>query len=146
VLWIRIRIQHVNWIRIRIQGFNDQNLRKIYSWNFLISFLEKNCNLLIRRPSKRMSKLQDKPSALKRKHPAQKMKFIINFFSIFVGHFCLLDPNPIRSRICILIHNTGTRFVWILRYGIRRRYYCFAWLATKRLHKTEKQSRCFFLK
>jgi hypothetical protein len=35
-----------------------------------------------------MSKLQEKPSVLKREYPAlQKMKFI-NFFSMFVGHFC----------------------------------------------------------
>jgi hypothetical protein len=34
-----------------------------------------------------MYKPQEKPSALKRKHPAlQKIKFI-NFFSMFVGHF-----------------------------------------------------------
>jgi hypothetical protein len=38
-------------------------------------------------------------SALKREHPLQKMKFI-NFFSIFVGHFCPpgsgsnLHPDP----------------------------------------------------
>jgi hypothetical protein len=40
-----------------------------------------------------MSKLQEKPSALKREHPAlQNMKF---FFSIFVGNFfALLDPDP----------------------------------------------------
>jgi hypothetical protein len=34
-----------------------------------------------------MSKLQEKPSALKREHPAlQKMKFL--YFFMFVGHFC----------------------------------------------------------
>ncbi len=38
-----------------------------------------------------MSTLQEKPSALKREHPAlQKLKFI-NFF-MFVGHFC--PPGP----------------------------------------------------
>ncbi len=36
-----------------------------------------------------MTMLQDKPSALKGKHPAlQTMKFM------FVGHFSLLDPDP----------------------------------------------------
>jgi hypothetical protein len=36
----------------------------------------------------RISKLQKKPSALKREHPAlQNMKFL-NFFPIFVVHFC----------------------------------------------------------
>jgi hypothetical protein len=40
-----------------------------------------------------MSKQQEKPSALKREHPAlQKMKFYI--FSIFVVYFfCLMDPD-----------------------------------------------------
>jgi hypothetical protein len=70
-----------------------------------------------------MSKLQEKPSALKRGHPAlQKMKFF-NFISIFVGHFCLtwiwiqtrivnqdpdkdpgtpMNPYPIQIRILLL--------------------------------------------
>jgi hypothetical protein len=51
-------------------------------------------------PPYRTSKLQEKPSALKREHAAlQQMKFI-NFFSIFVGHFCPLGSgsgNPIES-------------------------------------------------
>jgi hypothetical protein len=45
-----------------------------------------------------MSKLQEKPSALKREHPAlQKMKFIYKKFYV-VGHFCPpgsgSDPDP----------------------------------------------------
>jgi hypothetical protein len=48
--------------------------------------LIKNCNLL-------MSKLQEKPSALKREHLAlQKLKFI-NFLCFWVI-FALLDPDP----------------------------------------------------
>jgi hypothetical protein len=40
-----------------------------------------------------MPKLQEKPSALKREHPAlQKMK-ILSFFNFFVI-FALLDPDP----------------------------------------------------
>jgi hypothetical protein len=36
---------------------------------------------------------QEKPSTLKREHPAlQNMKFLN--FSIFVGYFALLDPTP----------------------------------------------------
>ncbi len=31
-IWIRIWIQHLGWIPIRIQGFNDQKLKKNYSW------------------------------------------------------------------------------------------------------------------
>ncbi len=33
-------------------------------------------------------KLQEKPSALKREHPALQNMKILYFFSIFVGHFC----------------------------------------------------------
>jgi hypothetical protein len=51
----------------------------------------KNCNLHFTRPPKRTSKIQEKPSALKRKHRAlQNMK--LDFFSIFVGNFCLSGP------------------------------------------------------
>jgi hypothetical protein len=42
-----------------------------------------------------MSKLQEKSLALNREHPALQK---------FWGHFALLDPDPIRTRI--LIHNT----------------------------------------
>jgi hypothetical protein len=39
------------------------------------------------------SMLQERPSASKREHPAlQKRIFLI--FSIIVGHFPLLDPDP----------------------------------------------------
>jgi hypothetical protein len=49
-------------------------------------FLIKNCNLL-------MSKLQEKPSSLKREHTAlQKMKFIYFFLCLWVI-FALLDPD-----------------------------------------------------
>ncbi len=41
------------------------------------------------RPPYRTSKLQQKPSPLKREHPAlQNMKFINFFLSFFVGLFC----------------------------------------------------------
>jgi hypothetical protein len=51
---------------IRIQGFDDQKLKKKkYSRIFYISFLIKNCNFLI-------SKLQEKPSALKQKRTPSK--------------------------------------------------------------------------
>ncbi len=51
-------------------------------------FLIKNCNLLIPRPPQKTSKLQEKPSALKREHPALQNDFL-NLFSIFEGHFFL---------------------------------------------------------
>jgi hypothetical protein len=41
-----------------------------------------------------MSKLQKKPSALKRGHPTLQNMNFYQFFSTFVGHFCLLDPDP----------------------------------------------------
>jgi hypothetical protein len=55
---------------------------------FYIFFLSKIATYLpIPWPPYRTSKLQEKPSALKREHPAlQNMKFL-NFF-IFLGHFC----------------------------------------------------------
>ncbi len=47
-----------------------------------------------------MSKLQKKPSALKRGHPTLQNIHFYKFFSTFVGHFCL--PG---SRIQIQIPN-----------------------------------------
>jgi hypothetical protein len=49
---------------------------------------------IAKRPPYRTSKLQEKPSALKREHPAlQKMKFI-NCFILFWAIYALLDPYP----------------------------------------------------
>ncbi len=57
----------------------------------------KNCNLLIPRPPSRTSKLQEKPSDLKREHPApQNMKFLTFFY--FCGSFL---PFWVRIRIHI---------------------------------------------
>ncbi len=82
---VRIRIQNLGWIPI--QGFDDQKLQIIYSWNNFDIFLIKNCNLLISRPPYRTSKQKEKPSALKREHPALQNMNFLNFF-YFVGHFC----------------------------------------------------------
>jgi hypothetical protein len=58
----------------------------------------KNYNLPIPRPPYRTSKLQKKPSALKRGHPTlQYMNFQIFFY--FKGHFC-----PLGSGFQIRIH------------------------------------------
>ncbi len=44
-----------------------------------------------------MSKLQKKPSALKRGHPTLQNMNFYKFFSTFVGHFGLLDPTESGS-------------------------------------------------
>ncbi len=50
-----------------------------------------------------MHKLQEKPSALKREHPAlQNMK---KKFPVFLGHFWLRDPDQQLKLIRIRIHN-----------------------------------------
>jgi hypothetical protein len=80
-------------------GADSQNLygQIVFGWFFNYQcfgsgsdpeyFLIKNCNYLSL-SSIRTSKLLEKPSALNREHPAlPNMKFL-NFFSIFVGHFC----------------------------------------------------------
>jgi hypothetical protein len=53
-----------------------------------------------------MSKIQEKPSALKREHPValQNMKFL-TFFYFYVSFFALLDPDPDSERI--QIHRPG---------------------------------------
>jgi hypothetical protein len=56
--------------------------------------LIKNCNLLIPRPPLRTSKLQEKPSALKREHPVLKNMKILDFFLFLWVTFSLLDPDP----------------------------------------------------
>ncbi len=96
----RIRILQFKLLRVRIQGFDVQKWRskKTAEISFFL-FLNQNCNLLILRPPKRTSKLQEKPSALKREHPAlQKMKFI-NCFIFFWVFFSLLDQGPHLIRI-----------------------------------------------
>ncbi len=97
LLLIRIQIQHFKWIRIRIrnrfririQGFDDQKLEK-YSLKFFVFVLSKISIYL----TLWTSKLQEKPSALKREHPAfQKMKFN-NCFLFFWVISALMDPDP----------------------------------------------------
>jgi hypothetical protein len=72
-------------IGIQIQGFNDQKF-KIDEKKIKFFFI-KNYNLPIPRPPKRTSKLQKKPSALKRGHPTFKN---MNFYNWVI--FALLDP------------------------------------------------------
>jgi hypothetical protein len=86
---------------------------------FVYIFSIKNCNLLV-------SKLQEKPSALKRENPVlQKMKFI-NFFLCLWFIFALLVPNsdpdpgtPIESGSTILLSTmkrVGRTFLRRARY------------------------------
>jgi hypothetical protein len=57
--------------------------------------LIKNYNLHIPRPPYRTSKLQKKPSAFEREHPAlQNMKFLNIFFYFLLVIFALLHPDP----------------------------------------------------
>ncbi len=86
--------------RIQIQGFDDQKFNKF------------TVDLHIPRPQIRTSKLQEKPSALKREHPALQNMKLLNFFefSIFCGHFCLFRSGSGSSRSNskrILIQNTA---------------------------------------
>jgi hypothetical protein len=77
---------------IRIQGFDDQKLKKKNTAeHFSSKFFIKNYSLL-------MSKLQEKPSALKKENPAlQKIKFI-NFFyvceSFLLSWIRIAKPDP----------------------------------------------------
>jgi hypothetical protein len=96
---MRIRIQHFrsmgsgSGFRSRSSGFDDQKLKKCTAKRFF--YFYENYNFVIPRPPERTSKLQQKPSPLKREHPAlQNMKFI-NFF-YFCGSFL---PSWIRIRI-----------------------------------------------
>jgi hypothetical protein len=79
----------------RIQGFDNQKLKKFTAEKKIFTnFLNQNYNLPIPRPPYRTSKLQKKPSAFKREHPAlQNMKFL-NFFLLLWVIFALLDLDP----------------------------------------------------
>jgi hypothetical protein len=90
-----------------------KNLKKFTAGKLFYIILIKNCNLLIPRPPYRPHKLQEKPSALKREHPAlQNMKFCTFFY--FCGSFL---PSWIRIQIQqlkemdirIQIHNVTSR-------------------------------------
>ncbi len=74
-------------------GFWWPKLETKYSWNFfLYCFWSKNCNLLSPRPPERTSKMQKKPSALKRTSSPSKLE-ISKFFLLLWVIFALLDPD-----------------------------------------------------
>ncbi len=92
---------------IRIQGFDEQKLKKKYSWNYI--FFIQNCNLL-------MSKLQ-KHSTLKLEHLALKKMEFITFFVcglFFPSRIRIANPDPDTDPVphWILIHNTA--ILWSL--------------------------------
>ncbi len=70
---------------------------------FWLPNIDNDDNLLIKNLSIRTSKLQEKPSPLKREHSALQTSKFLDFFSIFVGNFC---PSGFGSefRIRIQIH------------------------------------------
>jgi hypothetical protein len=100
---IRIRIQHFFKLRIRIPDpdpgsgsrlwwpKNGKNLQlEILFWFFwskIAFYLSLDLN-------KGPPKLQVKPSALKREHPALQNMKILDFFLFFGVFFALLDPDP----------------------------------------------------
>ncbi len=71
-------------------GFLRQEIEKIHCRNF---FSFKNC--LSPGLRKRRSKLPEKPSALKREHPALHNSKFLTFFFLFCGSVCILDPDPL---------------------------------------------------
>jgi hypothetical protein len=77
-------------LRIRIQDFDDQ---KFSAEIFYFIFLIKNSNFLIPRPPKRPPRQEEKPSTLKREHPAlQNMPFLAFFLFLYIILASDLDP------------------------------------------------------
>ncbi len=96
--WFRVRIQHFRLKPIRMRIISGSRVLMTKNWNKFTTLKKceflSNCNLLIPRPPLRTFKLQEKPSAFKRDHPAlQDMKFL-NFFLFLWVIFALLDPDP----------------------------------------------------
>jgi hypothetical protein len=51
-----------------------------------------------------MSKLQEKPSVLKREHQALRLMKFLKFFYIFVGHFCLPGSESGSTTLAVRKH------------------------------------------
>jgi len=70
----------------------------------------KKSNFVIPRTLKRTPKLQAKPSALKKEHPALQKKKFLHIAPLLRIIFVLLDPDPAEKNYCgsmpilILIH------------------------------------------
>jgi hypothetical protein len=92
---------------------------KIYSWNFFLLFLIRNCNLLFPRPPKQRPSYRKSLQPWKENIQHLKQWNLLTFFYFCASFFALLDPNPYcksqsGSRdpwypdpIRIGIHNTG---------------------------------------
>ncbi len=92
-LWIRVRIQHFKWIRIRIRIQSGSRVLTTKNWrkNQLNFFDQKLQFTTV--PIPRMSKLQEKPKALKREYPVlQKWSLLTFLWVIFVLLNMDLDP------------------------------------------------------
>jgi hypothetical protein len=68
-------------------------------------FFIKNCNLFISRPPRRTSKLHEKPSAYKRKHPPllnMKFSHFFHFCGSFLPNWNLIriQPTKINADVC----------------------------------------------
>jgi hypothetical protein len=76
-----------------IQGFGDRKFNKIYSSKTFLYFLDQKLQFTYPDASIKEHMLQEKPSALKREHPALQNVKILNFFLYFWVMFALLDPD-----------------------------------------------------
>ncbi len=97
---------------------------KIYSKN--IYFLDQKCNLLIPWPPYRTSKLQEKPSALKREQPALQNFYLFFYFSGLFLPSCTRirtpnsDPDPADQNQC----ESGSRKAVYCKYFIQHCFIC----------------------
>ncbi len=99
---------NLSWIpRIRIQSGSRvfwPKIEKNYSWQKICYFLSKIVTYFIPRPPYRTFKLQEKPSALKREHPAFSKNGIYLTFFYFCGLFL---PSWIRIQ-------SGSETLWCM--------------------------------
>ncbi len=73
-----------------------------------LNFFIKNCHLLIPRPPKRTSKLQEKSSSLKREHPAlQKLNFF-HFCGSFWPSWIRIQLTKMNADLCGFGSGSGT--------------------------------------
>jgi hypothetical protein len=81
-------------MQIQIQGFDDKKLEVFTALKNRSTGSIKNCYLFIPRPPGRTSKVQKKPPALRREHPALQNYKFLHFYLFLWFIFALQDPNP----------------------------------------------------